>query len=92
MGLVFGELKKHPEIYADAPFSMSVRAANDKRRHERLLQFEGPDPDTVQLLCENLDDWEQNPALFWTHASPSLSSDLLMGIAMFYRRVNQIGP
>jgi hypothetical protein len=92
MGLVFAELHKHPDVYTNPPYSMSPRTTNDKKRHAKLLQYAGPDPATVQLLRANLDAWEQSPATFWTHAEPTVAHDPLAGLAMCYRRVQQIGP
>jgi hypothetical protein len=92
MGQVFNELKRHPEVYTDAPYSMALRAANDRRRHAKLLLYDGPDSGTVELLRANLDTWEHNPSSFWTFAEPNLVLDPLIGIAMCYRRIKQFGP
>jgi hypothetical protein len=46
-------------------YQVKERGANDKSRVEKVLQFQGTDPDTLALLRDHHDGWLQNPASFW---------------------------
>lgn len=57
------ELKQQrPSLFKRAPYVIKERAANDKARFQRLLDFQGPDKDTLKLLQANGDKWIANPS------------------------------
>ena len=51
-------------------YQVKERGANDKSRLEKVLQFQGPDPDTLALLRDHHEGWLQNPASFWVRPLP----------------------
>ena len=51
-------------------YQVKQRGANDKSRLEKVFQFQGPDADTLALLCDHHDGWLQNPASFWVRPLP----------------------
>jgi hypothetical protein len=51
-------------------YRVKKRGANDESRVEKVMQFQGPDPDTVELLRDHHDGWLQNPASFWVRPLP----------------------
>jgi hypothetical protein len=53
-------------------YQVKERGANDKSRVERVLQFQGTDPDTLALLRDHHDGWLQDPASFWIRPLPLL--------------------
>jgi hypothetical protein len=53
-------------------YQVKERGANDKSRVKKVLQFRGPDPDTLALLRDHHDGWLQNPASFWVRPLPLL--------------------
>lgn len=51
-------------------YRVKKRGANDKARVEKVLQFQGTDPDTLALLRGHHDGWLQDPASFWIRPEP----------------------
>jgi hypothetical protein len=51
-------------------YQVKERGANDKSRVEKVLKFQGPDPDTLTLLRDHHDGWLENPASFWVRPLP----------------------
>lgn len=53
-------------------YQVKERGANDKSRVKKVLQFQGTDPDTLELLRVYHEGWLQNPATFWVRPLPLL--------------------
>jgi hypothetical protein len=51
-------------------YQVKKRGANDKSRVEKVLRYQGPDPDTLALLRDHHDGWLQSPASFWVRPLP----------------------
>jgi hypothetical protein len=55
-------------------YQVKERGANDKSRVEKVLQFQGTDPDTLALLRDYHQGWLQDPASFWIRPMTLLTS------------------
>ena len=53
-------------------YQVKERGANDKSRVEKVMQFQGTDPDTLALLRDYHEGWLQDPASFWIRPLPIL--------------------
>ena len=51
-------------------YRVKERGANDKSRAEKVLRFQGPDPDTLALLRDHHDGRLEHPASFWMRPLP----------------------
>jgi hypothetical protein len=90
---IYNEQKRYPERFKNAPFVIRERSSNEKERFQALLRFEGPDAGTVQALHKYTEEWELDPAQFWTFAEPDyVGQDPLASMAMYYQRLNQARP
>ena len=65
-------LLKDEELSKMVQYQVKERGANDKSRVEKLLRFQGPDPNTLAILRDHHDEWLQNPAAFWVRPLPLL--------------------
>ncbi|KAK4905356.1 hypothetical protein LTR49_025341 [Elasticomyces elasticus] len=64
------ELKQErPSLFKTAPYTIKERAANENARFQRMLDFEGPETGTMDLLQAHRDQWISNPSTFWNYAS-----------------------
>jgi len=57
-------------------YRVKERGANEKARLEKLLQYQGPDADTVAVLRDYHDYWLHNPAQFWVRPSPVVANPI----------------
>ena len=56
-------------------FQVKEKGLNERRRYEKLLEYQGPDEETVNLLERNHERWLADPAQFWRRpAAPDLST------------------
>ncbi|TKA53639.1 hypothetical protein B0A55_13590, partial [Friedmanniomyces simplex] len=63
------ELKQErPSLFKRAPYTIKERAANENARFQRMLDFQGPETGTLELLQAHKDEWLSNPSAFWTYA------------------------
>ena len=46
-------------------YTVKERGQQDKARFQKLLNFQGPDHDTLSLLEERAADWSLHPLSFW---------------------------
>ena len=65
-------LSKDEKLSKMVQYQVKERGANDKSRVEKVLQFQGTDPDTLELLRDHHEGWLQNPASFWVRPLPLL--------------------
>ena len=80
--------RERPVLFRKSRYTIKEKAANEKARFQRLMDFEGPDSSTLQMLHDFGDSWQRNPMTFWEHASimqPS-ATDLQARMVMLYRR------
>jgi hypothetical protein len=90
---IYTEQKCYPQRFKDAPFVISERSSNEKKRFQALLRFEGPDTRTVQALQKYTAEWELDPAQFWAFSQPEIIvRDPLASMAMYYQRLDQARP
>ena len=57
-------------------YQIKERGANDQSRFNKVLQFQGPDSDTLAILHDNHNEWLQNPASFWIRPLPAIFGQL----------------
>ena len=58
-------LSNDNELSKLVPFRVQPKGKYDKARLELLMQYQGPDEDTLSLLRDNHHRWLQNPSSFW---------------------------
>jgi hypothetical protein len=70
----------HRKLAADTalskelPFNLSRKGEKESRQYGMLLNYMGPDSDTITVLLQHHDDWINNPWRFWQGpTSPDLS-------------------
>ena len=61
--------RSRPALFKNLPYTIREKGENDKRRLEIMLRTKLPEPHTIELLGENLDDWLGDPSHFWKHPS-----------------------
>ncbi|KAK3613933.1 hypothetical protein LTR22_027955, partial [Elasticomyces elasticus] len=60
------ELKQaRPSLLERAAYTIKERAANENGRFQRMLNFQDPDTDMMEMLEAHGDQWTSNPSSFW---------------------------
>ena len=65
---IYQMLSNDDELSKLVPFRVQPKGQNDKSRLALLMQYQGPDEDTLSLLRDKHDSWLDNPSSFWTPA------------------------
>ena len=53
------------ELFQTMPYSISLRNARTTARYNKLMRFEAPDQDTLEMLTVNATQWFREPSTFW---------------------------
>ena len=79
---------ERPHLFRNSPYKIKEKASNEIARFQKLMNFEGPDARTLQMLQEFGDSWQRNLMTFWTHASlmQTCASDPQAGLVLLYRK------
>ena len=64
------KLSEDKELSKMVPYRITERGQNETSRRNALLQYDGPDVDTVNLLDDNYEEWTRHPAFFWSNPTP----------------------
>ena len=92
----FEELQRikleRPALFRNLPYTIREKSANEKARFQKLLQYQGPDARTLDLLQEYGDSWTCNPVTFWTHSSIQnlVVADLQAKLVITYQRMKHL--
>ena len=62
-------LSNDEELAKLVKYRVQERGHNEKNRLARVLQFRGPDNDTIEVLHNNRQQWLQDPSMFWGRPS-----------------------
>lgn len=66
-------LSNDDELSKLVQFRIQPRRQSEESRFEMVLEYQGPDEDTLEFLRSNHSLWLQNPSLFWICPSPALA-------------------
>lgn len=58
-------LANDKELAKMVKYRVDERGHKEKNRLARVLQFRGPDKDTIDVLRNNHQQWLQDPSMFW---------------------------
>ncbi|KAK0895379.1 hypothetical protein LTR91_022440 [Friedmanniomyces endolithicus] len=63
------ELKQErPSLFQKGLYTIKERAANKHARFQRMLDFQGPETGTMELLQAHKDECMSKPSAFWNYA------------------------
>jgi len=57
--------RRRPDLFQEIVHSVSLRGAQTAARHRKLMRFDGPDQDTLEMLTANAARWYRDPESFW---------------------------
>jgi hypothetical protein len=69
LGKIHQVLSNDEELAKMVKYRVQERGHNEKNRLARVLQFQGPDDDTIEVLRNNHQQWLQDPSMFWRRPS-----------------------
>ncbi|KAK5949269.1 hypothetical protein OHC33_009622 [Knufia fluminis] len=69
-------LKEREQLASHVDFDLNQKGAKDQKRWAKLLNYSGPDRDTLVLLAEHAEQWLREPSTFWTWPRPPNLSTL----------------
>ncbi len=78
---------RRPAIFKGSPFTIKMKAANERAQWQRMLNYEGPDTATLDFLHDFGEQWSRCPMTFWTHCSIAEwnVTDLQARLVMLYQ-------
>lgn len=62
---LFEHQNERPVVFVSSGYKIKPKNANENARIQRLLTFEGPDRETLELLSSKAEQWLENPSSFW---------------------------
>jgi len=69
-------LSKDEQLSKLVQYRVKERGANEKARLQKVLQYQGPDPDTIAVLRDHHDQWLFDPAQFWVRPLPVVANSM----------------
>ncbi|KKY27258.1 hypothetical protein UCRPC4_g01159 [Phaeomoniella chlamydospora] len=73
---IHGLMSCDNELSKMVGYSVKERNENDKKRLAKLLDYKGPDDDTLAVLEKHRDQWLRDPYSFWIRPSPRVIESL----------------
>ncbi|KAF2719591.1 hypothetical protein K431DRAFT_305034 [Polychaeton citri CBS 116435] len=64
--------RDRPQLFEQSTHTIKERNANDTKRYDKLLQYSGPDQESLEYLASNYQQWIEDPKTFWAHQTPTV--------------------